>query len=62
MVRLEGLGKMKNSMTSSSLEPVTFRPVEQCLNQLGYRVTQLLQYIECWRKELSVTRKYQNCI
>jgi hypothetical protein len=37
MVRLEGLGKLKKS-TSSGLDPVTFRLVAQCLNQLRYHV------------------------
>jgi hypothetical protein len=36
-VQLEGLGKLKKS-TSSGLEPSTFRLVEQCLNQLRYRI------------------------
>jgi hypothetical protein len=36
--RLEGLGPMKNPMTSSRIEPATFRLVAWCLNQLRYRV------------------------
>jgi hypothetical protein len=37
-VRLEELGQLKNPMTSSGIEPATFRFVEQCLNQLRCRV------------------------
>jgi hypothetical protein len=37
-MRLEGLGQLKNPMTSSGIEPVTFRLVAQCLNQLRYGV------------------------
>jgi hypothetical protein len=36
-VRLEGSGQLKNPMTSSGLEPATFRLVAQCLSQLRYR-------------------------
>jgi hypothetical protein len=34
-VRLEGLGQLKNPMTSR-IEPATFRIVAQCLNKLRY--------------------------
>jgi hypothetical protein len=37
-VRLEGLGQLKNQITSSGIEFATFRLVAQCLNQLRYRV------------------------
>jgi hypothetical protein len=37
-MRLEGLGKLKNPMATSGLEPVTFRLVAYDLNQLRYRV------------------------
>jgi hypothetical protein len=39
-VRLEGLGQLKNPVTSLGIDPVTFRLVAQCLNQLRYRVPQ----------------------
>jgi hypothetical protein len=34
IVRLEGLGKLKNTMTSPGIEPSTFQLVAQCLNPL----------------------------
>jgi hypothetical protein len=39
-MRLEGLGQLKNPMTSSGIEPATFRLAAYCLNQLRYRMTQ----------------------
>jgi hypothetical protein len=45
IVRLEGLGQMKNLKISSGLEPATLRFVAQCLNQLHYRVPPLASYI-----------------
>jgi hypothetical protein len=38
IVRLEGLGQLKNPMTSSEIEHTTFRLPAQSLNQLRYRV------------------------
>jgi hypothetical protein len=35
-VRLEGLDKLENPMTSLGFEPATFRLVALCLNQLRY--------------------------
>jgi hypothetical protein len=39
IVLLEGLGQLKNLMTSSGIESATFRLVAQCLNKLRYSVT-----------------------
>jgi hypothetical protein len=36
-VRLEGLGQLKNRMTSSGIEPATFWLAAQSLNQLRYQ-------------------------
>jgi hypothetical protein len=48
IVRLEGLGKLKNSVTSSRIEPAT-----QCLKQVGYRAPPNLwisehKCVACW--------------
>jgi hypothetical protein len=37
-VRLEGLDQLKNPMTSSGVEPATFRLVALSLSQLRYRM------------------------
>jgi hypothetical protein len=42
-VRLEGLGQLKNPMTSE-IEPATFLFVAQCLNQLRYRAHAFYNY------------------
>jgi hypothetical protein len=41
IVRLEGLGQLKNPMTSSGIQPATLRIVAECLNQLGYLLPQI---------------------
>jgi hypothetical protein len=41
IVRLEGLGQLKNAMTSLGNEPLTFRLVAQCLSQLRHCVHQM---------------------
>jgi hypothetical protein len=38
IVRLEGLGQLKNPMTSSEIEHTTFGLVAQCLKLLRYSV------------------------
>jgi hypothetical protein len=43
-VRLEGLGKLKKS-PDPGFEPAIFRLVAQCLNQLRYRVPQLINSV-----------------
>jgi hypothetical protein len=39
IMRLEGLDQLKNLVTSSGIEPATFRLVAQCLNQPRYRIS-----------------------
>jgi hypothetical protein len=46
IVRLEGLGRLKNSVTSSGFERKTFRLVVWCHNQLRYSVPPLLKYYD----------------
>jgi hypothetical protein len=45
MVRLEGLGQLKNSMSPPGIQTATFRLVALCLNQQRYRVTPI-NYVE----------------
>jgi hypothetical protein len=47
-VRLEELGKLKDPMTTSGIEPATFRLVAQYLNQLRYRLPP--SYKLSWRR------------
>jgi hypothetical protein len=44
-VRLEGLGQVKNSRTSSEVEYATYRLVALCLNQLRYSATLLHRHL-----------------
>jgi hypothetical protein len=44
-VRMEGLSKLKNSMTSSGIESATFRLVAYCFDQLRYRVSPVMHMI-----------------
>jgi hypothetical protein len=41
IMRLQGLGQLRNPITSSGIEPATFRLIAQCLNQLRYRMPHL---------------------
>jgi hypothetical protein len=50
-VQLEGLGQLKNPMTSSRIEPATFKLAAECLNQLRYQILQITS------NELSVSAK-----
>jgi hypothetical protein len=50
-VRLEGLGQLKNPVTSPGFEPA------QCLNQLRYHVPQLL----IWQGKIFGKEKRKNC-
>jgi hypothetical protein len=35
---MEGLGQLKNAITSSGIEPSTFQLLALCLNQLRYHM------------------------
>jgi hypothetical protein len=67
IVRPGWLSQWKNSMTLSEIEPATFWPVSQCLNQLRHRVPPLTMlvlfnriYIQSSLKESSLVcnKKY----
>jgi hypothetical protein len=57
-VRLDGLSKLKNPMTSG-IEPTTFLLVAQCLNQLLYHVCYIhIGYLTFYPPSMS-TREYE---
>jgi hypothetical protein len=42
IVWLEGLGQLKNAITSRGIESATFQLLAQCLDQLRYRVSPVI--------------------
>jgi hypothetical protein len=54
IVGLEGLGWLKNLMTSSRIEPATSRLVTQCFNQLLSRVLPILVILSCLNTKVLV--------
>jgi hypothetical protein len=44
-VWLEGLGQLKNPITSSGIKPMTFQLVAYCLNKLCYHAGHIEIYI-----------------
>jgi hypothetical protein len=59
IVQLEGLGKMKNPVTSSGTESATFRLVAYCLKQLRYRLP--LHVFGSVRESNNIFSAYQPC-
>jgi hypothetical protein len=57
MVQLEGLGKLKKSMTVSGLEPATFQLVAHHLNHLCYHVPHIFGYALKNIKQIPVLHK-----
>jgi hypothetical protein len=49
IVQLEGLGQLKNSMTSSGMEPASFRLVAYCLNQISVNYKIYRPYTHGWQ-------------
>jgi hypothetical protein len=59
-VQLEGLGKLKNPMTSAGIETATFKLVTLCLNQMHYFVppcTNVVTPVFC-----NVFKKFTNVV
>jgi hypothetical protein len=60
IVQLEGLGQLKNSITSLGIKPATFQLVTQCLDQLRYRVLQYQVHKEQIYKRLCTKFQFQS--
>jgi hypothetical protein len=64
IVWLEGLGQLKNPMTSSKIEPATFQLVAQWINKLCYHVPCLpfLQYLNSKLKDFIIFLNVSLCL
>jgi hypothetical protein len=65
IVRLEGLGKLKNPVTSSGIWTATIRLVAQFLNQLLYRVPpnlRLILMLQIFYVDVVIYSRYCSCI